>query len=307
MTSAKTSPKWQSRLWARVQYLLPHHLISRLVFRVTRWRAPWTTWLIRRFVRVFGVDLGEAAETDPAAYPTFNAFFTRRLAEGARPLEGGPTDWISPVDGRVSQIGHIQSGNIFQAKGRAYTAVELLGGDEALAAPFKDGSFATLYLSPSDYHRIHMPVTGTLREMIHVPGRLFSVSTGTVAEVPRLFARNERLVCLFDTDDGPMAMVLVGAINVAAIETVWAGLVTPSPQRQVGRWTYGGDTGLSIRLERGAEMGRFNMGSTVVLLAPKGVDFDTAWQAEMPIKLGQRLQTREAGDEGEEQARQGSA
>jgi len=294
MATGTASVKWQSRLWARVQYVLPHHLVSGVVFRVTRWRAPWTTWLIRRFVRAFGVNLDEAAQSDPAAYDSFNAFFTRSLAEGMRPVEGGADDWISPVDGRISQIGHIQSGNIFQAKGRAYTATELLGGDGELAEWFKDGSFATLYLSPSDYHRIHMPVDATLREMIHVPGRLFSVSTGTVAEVPRLFARNERVVCLFDTADGPMAMVLVGAINVSAIETVWAGLVTPSPQRQVGRWDYREEDGLSIRLKRGAEMGRFNMGSTVILLTAPGVDFDPRWQAEMPVKLGERLSAGEA-------------
>ena len=302
MATGTSSVKWQSRLWARVQYLLPHHLISGVVFRVTRWRAPWTTWLIRRFVRAFGVNLDEATQTDPAAYETFNAFFTRSLADGARPIEADPGEWVSPVDGRISQIGHIQSGNIFQAKGRAYTATELLGGDASLAEQFKDGSFATLYLSPSDYHRIHMPVDATLREMIHVPGRLFSVSTGTVAEVPRLFARNERVVCLFDTADGPMAMVLVGAINVSAIETVWAGLVTPSPQRQVGRWSYRDEDGLSIRLKRGAEMGRFNMGSTVILLTAPGVDFDRRWQAEMPIKLGERLQGSGAGDQRETKA-----
>ncbi|MDG4866490.1 archaetidylserine decarboxylase [Guyparkeria sp. 1SP6A2] len=289
MATNSSKPQWQSRLWARIQYVLPHHLISGLVFRMTRWRAPWTTWLIRRFVRVFGVNLDEAAQTDPAAYPTFNAFFTRALADGVRPIEGGDGTWISPVDGRVSQMGHVQSGNLLQAKGRDYTVLDLVGGDAELAQHFADGSFATLYLSPSDYHRIHMPVTGQLREMIHVPGRLFSVSTGTVAEVPRLFARNERLVCVFDTADGPMAMVLVGAINVSAIETVWAGLVTPSPERQIGRWSYRDRDGLSIRLERGDEMGRFNMGSTVILLAPKGVDFDSTWQPEMPIKLGQRL------------------
>ncbi|MCL7743487.1 archaetidylserine decarboxylase [Guyparkeria hydrothermalis] len=296
MASATNTVKWQSRLWARLQYVLPHHLISGVVFRVTRWRAPWTTWLIRRFVRAFGVNLDEAAQPDPTAYETFNAFFTRPLADGARPIEGEAGDWVSPVDGGISQIGHIQSGNIFQAKGHAYTATDLLGGDAELAEQFKDGSFATLYLSPSDYHRIHMPVDGTLREMIHVPGRLFSVSTGTVAEVPRLFARNERLVCLFDTADGPMAMVLVGAINVSAIETVWAGLVTPSPQRQVGRWAYRDEDGLSIRLKRGAEMGRFNMGSTVILLTAPGVDFDPRWQTEMPIKLGERLQATSAQD-----------
>ncbi|MFO7581675.1 archaetidylserine decarboxylase [Guyparkeria sp.] len=293
MATTSSARPLKSRLWAWTQLFLPHHLISGLVFRVTRWRAPWTTWLVRRFARTFGVDLNEAAEMDPAAYSTFNAFFTRALAEGARPLEGDEGSWISPVDGRISQIGHVQSGNLLQAKGRDYTVLELLGGDEELAAQFADGSFATLYLSPGDYHRVHMPVTGQLREMVHVPGRLFSVNTGTVAEVPRLFARNERVVCLFDTADGPMAMVLVGAINVSAIETVWAGLVTPSPQRQIGRWRYAEEQGLSIRLARGAEMGRFNMGSTVILLTRPGVDFDPAWQPEMPVRVGQRLQ---AGD-----------
>ncbi|MGM0517435.1 MAG: archaetidylserine decarboxylase, partial [Pseudomonadota bacterium] len=283
MTKTSSARPLKTRLWAWTQLILPHHLISGLVFRVTRWRAPWTSWLIRRFARTFGVDLSEAAESDPSAYPTFNAFFTRALAEGARPLDGDETTWVSPVDGRISQIGHVQSGNLLQAKGHDYTVLELLGGDEELAAEFADGSFATLYLSPGDYHRIHMPVTGRLTDMIHVPGRLFSVNTGTVAEIPRLFARNERLVCRFETEAGPMAMVLVGAINVSAIETVWAGLVTPSPQRQIGRWVYREDDGLSIRLARGAEMGRFNMGSTVIVLTPPGVDFDPAWQPETPV------------------------
>jgi len=290
MAQTSSARPLKTRLWAWLQRILPHHLISGLVFRVTRWRAPWTSWLIRRFARTFGVDLSEAAQSDPAAYPSFNAFFTRALAEDARPLEGDEGTWISPVDGRISQIGHVQSGNLLQAKGRDYTVLELLGGDEALAAEFADGSFATLYLSPGDYHRIHMPVAGRLTEMVHVPGRLFSVNTGTVAEIPRLFARNERLVCRFETDAGPMVMVLVGAINVSAIETVWAGLVTPSPQRQIGRWVYREEDGLSIRLQRGAEMGRFNMGSTVIVLTPPGVDFDSAWQPEAPVRMGQRLQ-----------------
>ena len=290
MAKTSSARPLRTRLWAWLQRVLPHHLISGLVFRVTRWRAPWTAWLIRRFARTFGVDLSEAAVSDPAAYPSFNAFFTRALAADARPLDGDESTWVSPVDGRISQIGHVQSGNLLQAKGRDYTVLELLGGDEALAGEFAEGSFATLYLSPGDYHRIHMPVSGRLTEMVHVPGRLFSVNTGTVAEIPRLFARNERLVCRFETDAGPMVMVLVGAINVSAIETVWAGLVTPSPQRQIGRWIYREEDGLSIRLARGAEMGRFNMGSTVIVLTPPGVDFDRAWQPEAPVRVGQRLQ-----------------
>lgn len=288
------SPTFAQSLWTLVQYLLPHHLISRLVFRATRWRTPFTTGVIRWFVRRFGVDLSEAVEPDPAAYATFNQFFTRALKPGIRPMPDDATVWVSPCDGRVSQLGAIQSGNLLQAKGRDYTVQSLLGGDAALAQRFEQGQFATIYLSPRDYHRIHMPCDGELREMIHVPGRLFSVSPVTVQQVPEIFARNERLVCLFDTAHGPMALVLVGAINVAAIETVWAGIVTPPAGIEVNRWFYGGDTGMNIRLSRGQEMGRFNMGSTVVLLLPEGLVLDSRWHPQSAIQLGERLASPEA-------------
>lgn len=202
-------------------------------------------------------------------------------------MASDPSDWVVPCDGRISQIGSIQSGNVLQAKGRDYTVTQLLGGDTELAKMFEQGQFATLYLSPRDYHRVHMPCTGQLRTMIHVPGRLFSVSPATVQQIPEIFARNERLVCLFDTDQGPMAMVLVGAINVAAIETVWAGLVTPPAGYEVTRRDYGSALGMTVELQRGQEMGRFNMGSTVILLAPSSVAFSDAWQAQMSVQFGQ--------------------
>lgn len=283
------SPTFAQSLWTGVQYLLPHHWISRLVFRATRWRTPFTTSVIRWFVRHFGVDLSEAVESDPAAYATFNQFFTRALKPGIRLMPDDAAVWVCPCDGRVSQLGAIQSGNLLQAKGRDYTVQNLLGGDSALAQQFAQGQFATIYLSPRDYHRIHMPCDGVLREMIHVPGRLFSVSPVTVQQVPEIFARNERLVCVFDTAHGPMALVLVGAINVAAIETVWAGIVTPPAGIDVNRWSYGGDTGMDIRLARGQEMGRFNMGSTVVMLLPEGLTLDAQWRPQSAIQLGDAL------------------
>lgn len=289
VSTPPASPSLGQSLWTAVQYALPHHAISRVVFRLTRWQTPFTTAVIRWFVRRYGVDLSEAVETDPAAYPSFNAFFTRALNSDLRPMSADQTVWVSPCDGRMSQLGAIQSGNVLQAKGRDYTVTQLLGGDAALAQEFEHGQFATIYLSPKDYHRIHMPCAGTLREMIHVPGRLFSVSPVTVQQVPEIFARNERLVCVFDTAQGPLAMVLVGAINVAAIETVWAGLVTPPAGHALSRRQYGAQTGMTIALARGQEMGRFNMGSTVVLLLPTGFTFEANWQAQSPIQLGQAL------------------
>lgn len=288
------SPTWPQTLWSAVQYLLPHHLISRGAFHLTRWRTPFTASAIRWFVRRFDVDLSEAAVSDPTAYATFNAFFTRALKPEARPIAPDPDDWISPCDGRISQIGAIQSGNLLQAKSRDYSVLELLGGDTDLAQEFAQGTFATIYLSPRDYHRVHMPCQGRLRTMIHVPGRLFSVSPATVQQVPNLFARNERVVCVFDTDQGAMALVLVGAINVAAIETVWSGLVTPPSAHEVTRRDYGENTGVTVELMRGQEMGRFNMGSTVIVLAPPDVDFSPDWQPQMPIRLGQSF--RHVGD-----------
>lgn len=261
------------RLFVGLQYLLPQHLLSRLMFWLTRTRmGPLTRLAIRTFVRVFGVDLSEAQVAEPAAYPTFNAFFTRALREGARPLDRPPDSLVSPVDGIVSQIGHIESGRIFQAKGQEFGCQELIGGGTGLASHFDGGAFATLYLAPRDYHRIHMPLDGRLRATIHVPGRLFSVNPTTAAAVPRLFARNERVVCVFDTALGPMALVLVGAIFVGSIETVWSGRLTPPRARTVIRMEASNDL---PPLRRGAELGRFNMGSTVILLMPPG---STRWK-----------------------------
>ena len=218
----------KSRLFIISQYLLPHHLLSRLAGCVAECRARWfknafTAWFAKRYQ----VNMSEALVEDLTAYEHFNAFFTRALKPGARPLDETPGAILCPADGAVSQLGPIEHGRIFQAKGHSFSALELLGGDPALAAPFMGGEFATIYLSPKDYHRVHMPLAGTLREMVYVPGRLFSVNQTTAENVPELFARNERVVCLFDTERGPMAVVLVGAMIVASIETVWAGLVTP--------------------------------------------------------------------------------
>jgi phosphatidylserine decarboxylase len=268
-------------------YVLPHHAISRVVYWLTRIRSPLKDPVIRWFVNRYGVNMSEALEPDIAEYPTFNAFFTRAIKPELRPIASGKPEIASPVDGTVSQAGRIESGVIFQAKGHDYTTVELLGGDEDLAARFDDGKFATLYLSPRDYHRIHMPVDGKLEQMIHVPGRLFSVAPHTVRAVPNLFARNERVVAIFDTAIGPMAMVLVGAINVAAIETVWSGLVTPCG-KQVSRVQYG--TKSKVALKRGAEMGRFNMGSTVILLfGNSALEWDERVAHGEPVRFGQLL------------------
>lgn len=275
-------------LFVWLQYLLPQHLVSRFTHWLTRLRIPWLkNTLIRWFIRHFQVDMSEAQEQDYRAYPDFNHFFTRALRPGARPLARDPDAVLSPVDGTVSQAGHIEGDAIFQAKGQRYALAALLGHSEAWQAAFENGEFTTLYLSPRDYHRIHMPRSGTLREMIHVPGRLFSVNPLTTRKVPGLFARNERVVCLFDTDAGPMALVLVGAINVGSIETVWAGEVTPPAGRRVRRWRYDGQ---DIRLEAGAEMGRFNMGSTVILLFGAGrVAWEAGLQAEAPVHMGQKI------------------
>jgi phosphatidylserine decarboxylase len=275
------------RLKAWLQYPLPHHAISRLTYRFTRLRhRGLKDWAIRDFARRFGVDMSEAVEPDLGAYVHFNAFFTRALKPDARPIASGKKDVACPVDGAVSQIGGIESGRIFQAKGQAFTALELLGGDAAAAMQFDGGSFATLYLSPKDYHRIHMPLDGKLTRMIHVPGRLFSVNPPTTRAVPRLFARNERVACLFDTPAGPMALVMVGALNVASIETVWAGEVTPPQRPRVQSWDYAGE----VQLHKGAEVGRFNMGSTVVLLFAKDrIRWDESYQPATPTRMGRKI------------------
>ena len=267
-----------------LQHALPHHLVSRGAGKIASSRTPWLkNLLIRRFVDAYDVDMSEAARTIDE-FASFNDFFTRELKPGARPLGDASTQILSPADGAVSQIGRIEQGRIFQAKGRHFTAAQLLGGDEKTAHQFDGGSFATIYLSPRDYHRVHMPVTGTLREMVYVPGRLFSVNKATANHVPGLFARNERLVCLFDTEHGPLAMVLVGAMIVAAIETVWAGQVTPLSGRvQTTRFDE------PIVIEKGQEMGRFKLGSTVVMCFGHDVAFRDVCTDGLVVSMGQPL------------------
>ena len=277
-------------LLTALTYVLPHRALSSMARRLAYSTTPSTKqWLIDTVTRKFGVDLSEAAEPDPTVYPSFNAFFTRALKPGARVADADPRALVMPADGRISQCGDIVDGRIFQAKGQSFTAAELLGS-EADAMPFADGSYATVYLSPRDYHRVHMPWTGTLRETVHVPGRLFSVGTEAVASVPRLFARNERLVCHFDTDFGPMVSVMVGALLVSGVETVWSGVEIPAYGHAITRKDY---RGRGIVLERFAEMARFNYGSTVIVLLPRGVAaLDPGLKAESPVRLGERLAMR---------------
>jgi phosphatidylserine decarboxylase len=274
------------RLAVLPQYVLPKQALTALAGRVASARGgAATTRAIRWFVRRYGVDMGEAAEPDVARYPSFNEFFTRALKPGARPLAAA--DLICPVDGTISQFGAIESGQIFQAKGHRYSATALVGGDAALAAPFANGHFATLYLSPKDYHRIHMPCDARLLRMIHVPGELFSVNPATARGVPGLFARNERVVCAFESGRGPFVLVLVGATIVGSMATVWHGVVNPPRVKQVREWHYGEQ---ELRLKRGEEMGRFLLGSTVVLLFPKGdLRFDPAWTPGRAIRLGEAM------------------
>ena len=288
--SATPGGPWD-RLRAAALACVPQHAISRLLFRLTRIRGRGKDPVVRWFIRRFGVDMSEAAEPDPAAYATFNDFFTRALRPDARPLAEGAATLACPVDGRVSRIGAVDDDRIIQAKGMDYSLTALLGGDPADAAGFRGGGYATLYLAPGDYHRIHMPLAGRLSHMVHVPGRLYSVAPWTVATIDGLFARNERVCAFFETDYGPLGLVLVGAINVAAIETTWAGLVTPPRRGHVGRWYYGNSP---VCLERGVEMGRFNMGSTVIVLAPPETRWDDC-PAGAPVRMGARLGTAGPG------------
>lgn len=278
------------RLKAAAQYFLPQHAISRSVHWLTRIQQPGIkNWMVRGFIRRFAVDMTEAAQPDPTAYPSFNAFFTRALRADARPVSGATDAVACPVDGTVSQAGLIESGRIFQAKGRSFTAQELLGGDAELAMHFDGGAFTTLYLSPRDYHRIHMPLDGTLTRMMHVPGQLFSVNPPTTRAVPRLFARNERVAAIFESVAGPMAVIMVGALNVGSIETVWAGEVTPPRGRTLRNWNY---SERKISLEKGAELGRFNMGSTVILLfAANRVRWAPELASDRSVRMGQRIGT----------------
>jgi len=275
-----------------LQYVLPHRFLSRIVYWATRWTwRPWKNWLIGTIVRNYRVDMSEAQQGDPRAFASFNAFFTRALKPGARSAPADPRAIACPADGRISQLGTIGNGRILQAKGQDFTVAELLG-EESAAAPYTNGLFATVYLSPRDYHRVHAPLAGTLRETVHVPGRIFSVAPFAVEHVPRLFARNERMVCHFDGSNphgsgGPWCLVLVGAMLVSGVETVWSGVEIPPYASTIVRKDW---RGKGLVFERFAELGRFNMGSTAILLLPAGLAaWDSALTAEEAVKVGQPL------------------
>ncbi|MGL1832743.1 archaetidylserine decarboxylase [Rhodocyclaceae bacterium SMB388] len=277
------------RLVVSVQYVLPKQALTVLAGKLAGLRGGrLTTAVIRWFVNRYGVDMSEAVNPDVTAYPSFNEFFTRPLCEGARPL--AEAEYVCPVDGAISQFGVIEHERIFQAKGHDYSARALVGGDAELASRFTDGAFATLYLSPRDYHRIHMPCAGRLLRMIHVPGELFSVNPATARGVPGLFARNERVVCEFEAGFGSFVMVLVGATIVGSMATVWHGIVNPPRRSMIEVWRYDDQ---DIRLEQGAEMGRFLLGSTVVMLFPKdAIAFNPEWAPAVGVRMGEMMGNR---------------
>jgi phosphatidylserine decarboxylase len=288
-----SSKKNDATLWDKIvtlpQYLIPQHSLSVLMHRLTRSEVTWFKNSFIRFITAkYKVNVNEAAQTDLVFFPSFNAFFTRELRDGVRAIAGGEAVVSSPVDGVISQIGNVVQGQLVQAKGREYSVFELLGGDALLAKQFVHGQFATIYLSPKDYHRIHMPITGTLRKMTYIPGKLFSVNPRTARTVPRLFARNERVVTVFDTEQGPIVMVLVGAIFVGSMETVWSGKITPPYGKDIQHWDYHDEQ--AITLQKGEEMGRFNMGSTVVMLLPlESKLFKEEFTAGTAVQLGQAM------------------
>ena len=278
------------RLAVLPQYLLPKQALTVLAGKLASAEAgSLTTSVIRWFVGRYNVNMAEAANPDIASYKSFNEFFTRPLKDGARPF--AETDFLCPVDGAISQFGAIERDQIFQAKGHSYSTTALVGGDRELAAQFENGSFATLYLSPRDYHRIHMPCAGKLTRMIYVPGALFSVNPTTARGVPGLFARNERVVCVFESDFGPFVLTLVGATIVGSMATVWHGQVNPPRPGVIREWRY--DATSAVNLEKGAEMGRFLLGSTVVMLFPKdSLAFNPDWSPARPIRMGEAMGRR---------------
>lgn len=281
--------KIRHRLFIVLQHLLPQLLLSRMMYSVARWSwAPWKNTLIKRFIKLYQVDMSLAQIENIRDYPHFNAFFTRELKPGTRPIDQSESQIVSPVDGAVSQIGKIQDQSVFQAKGKTFELATLLADDE-LAQYFKEGDFATIYLSPRDYHRIHMPIAGQLEKMIYIPGKLFSVNTITTEAVEQLFARNERVVCLFNTAIGKLALIMVGAIFVGSMETVWAGQITPNKNRRLQVYDYGPDKP-ELKLSKGEEMGRFNMGSTVILLfQSEKMRWNEQLQAGSKVELGKKL------------------
>ena len=294
MKGATGSPTLRARAFVAMQYLLPQHLLSRKVRRLTRVRLrPFKNALIGAFMRHFQPDMSEATNPDPLSYPTFNAFFTRALKPGARPCDPDARVFASPVDGTVSQIGRLEGARILQAKGHEYTVEALLGGPSRWSERFSGGSFATLYLAPYNYHRIHMPASAALREAWFIPGTLFSVNATTAAAVPGLFARNERVILVFESGPLAFAVVLVGALFVGSMSTVWHGEIAPSGPRVPSRLAP--PEAVASRLEKGAELGRFNMGSTVIVLLPGGA---VGWRPELApggsVKVGQTLGWLEA-------------
>lgn len=276
------------KLKITLQYLLPKHLLSRLAGKLAAAQLGWFSHLlIKLFIKAYKINMAEAKYEQANAYASFNEFFTRPLKDNIRPLATEQDIVVHPVDGTISQLGDIVEGQLVQAKNHNYSLQSLLGGKPETAAPFLGGKFATIYLAPKDYHRIHMPVAGTLRQMIYIPGELFSVNPLTAENVPDLFARNERVVTIFDTEPGPLALVLVGATIVASIETVWAGTITPPAGKQIFRWQYPATGDTVIRLEKGAEMGRFKLGSTVVLAFPaNSIDFLAEQLPETVTRMG---------------------
>ena len=281
-----------SNLLTLIHYLLPHHLLSRCVGFLAE-SSLLKNFLIRNFIRRYKVDMNEAVISDPLEYPNFNSFFTRELKAGARPIASDEDSIVSPADGTISALGLINDEQILQAKGRDYSVTDLLGGDQKLADEFRNGTFATVYLSPRDYHRVHMPLSGQLQKLIYVPGRLFSVNQAAANAVPNLFARNERAICAFKTEAGPMCVVLVGAMIVASIETVWGGQVCPSIGSHTIRQTKYLEEEPPIQLATGAELGRFKLGSTaIVLFPPEAIELDQNLRADSAIKMGQRIASR---------------
>lgn len=275
------------RLLAGLQFILPHHFLSRIVYAIMRCKTPWVKdFLITTISKAVGINASEALSPDKDDYESFNAWFTRALKPGVRTFERDPSALLSPCDGRISETGYLHLNRILQAKGKDYSVNDLLANDE-VSGQFNNGYFSTIYLSPRDYHRVHMPLAGQLKRMIHVPGRIFSVAPYTTRHVDQLFARNERVICIFETAHGPLAMVLVGAMLVSSTETVWAGEITPNKNKSITVLNYAED---EVRLDKGEEMGRFNMGSTVVMLLPAKTVTDLAGNgAGDPVKVGQRL------------------
>lgn len=282
----------KDKLFIAFQYIVPQHLLSHLVGWLAETRIGWIKNLfISKFIKQFNVNMDEAKRHRPEEFENFNDFFTRELKEDIRPIDINDNVIVSPADGAISQLGAIENGRVFQAKGQDYSLIELLGGNSETANDFMGGEFATIYLSPRDYHRLHMPVTGTLREMIYVPGDLFSVNQITAQNVPRLFSRNERVVAIFDTELGPMALVLVGAMIVAGIETTWAGRITPFDRRiRSVKYPAQGENQQPLVIEKGEEMGRFFLGSTVVVCFGKDkMHWLDGMKAEQPLRLGESI------------------